>query len=97
MAQTQKKAVNFAALRLAAAEDMATFLQFTKAFNTYEVRSSKGEPGDKSAVKAVDLLHELEKTTGEEIILIAVENIQDKEAVLDSIYEMSIRATRFTK
>ena len=92
-----KEVVNFAGLRLAAANSMGLFLEFTRAFNTYEVRCSEGKPSDKSAVQAIDCLRNLERATGEEIILMPVKNISDKEQVLDAIYEMSVRATRFTK
>ena len=90
-----KVTVDFASLRLAAANSMGLFLDFAREFNTYEVRSEQGKPSDKAATKAVDAIRNLEAATGERIILIPVKDTSDKEAVLDCIYEMTIRATRF--
>lgn len=96
MTQT-KTVVNYAALRLAASEDLATFMKFSREFNTYEIRSSKGQPSDKAANAALDQLRNLEASTGENIILIPVNGLEDKELVLDVIYNETIKATRFTK
>lgn len=88
---------NFAALRLAAAEDTVTFMKFASAYNTYEIRCGKGLPSNKAADKAYSLLAQLQMNTKENLGVKTNVTLEEKEAVLDAIYAETVKATRLAE
>jgi len=85
---------NFAALRLAAAEDTVTFMKFASAFNTYDIRNGKGLPSDRATKKAYSLLIQLQMNTKENLGVSVSATLEEKEACLDAIYAEVVKATR---